>query len=237
MSDTTSTPIKTSELDKRFNIGKNTRVNRLAMLGLTPDRLLKEGRYYYLNQEQLDLFTDFDKYILETGSSDGYPKLKAAYSDNPTIPDSSELGFEGQAIERLGDEVTKASNDDRTKVHHQGGLEAGQLTTTDRDLNILAGQSDIFSSVTGEFTGSFTGTPPTYQVENSLTQQLVANAQNRATAIMLAEQALADQYINNPHLLDPTLRAQVDNFQYTKIDPKKLAASLIEGAQRQTMAA
>ena len=232
MSDT-RTPIKTSELDKRFNIGKNTRVNRLAMLGLTPDRLIKEGRYYLLTENQLDLFTDFDKYILETGSSDGYPKLKAAYSDNPTIPDSSELGFEGQAIERLGDEVTTASNDDRTKVHHQGGREAGQLTTTDRDLNILAGQSDIFSSsVTGEFTSSFAGTLPTYQVENSLTQQLVANAQNRATAIMLAEQALADQYINNPHLLDPTLRAQVDNFQYSKIDPKKLAASLIEGAQR-----
>jgi hypothetical protein len=171
MSDTTGTPIETSELDKRFNIGKNTRVNRLAMLGLTPDRLLKEGRYYFLNQEQLDLFTDFDKYILETGSSDGYPKLKAAYSDNPTIPDSLESGFEGQAIERLGDEVTAMSNDDRMKAHHQDGREAGQLTTTERDLNILAGQSDIFSSVTGEFTGAFTGTPPTYQVENSLTQQ------------------------------------------------------------------
>jgi hypothetical protein len=40
--------IRTSELDKRFNIDKNTRVTRLAMLGLTPDRLIKEGRYYLL---------------------------------------------------------------------------------------------------------------------------------------------------------------------------------------------
>ena len=53
MSDPTPTSIKTSELDSQFNIGKNTRVNRLAMLGLTPDRLLKKGRYYFLNQEQL----------------------------------------------------------------------------------------------------------------------------------------------------------------------------------------
>ena len=224
---------KTSELDKRFNIGKNTRVNRLSMLGLTSDRLIKQGRYYLLNQEQLNLFIDFDKYILETGSSDGYPKLKAAGVERPTIPASEEKDVEGQAIES-DDFVTAVSNDDRMKVHHQGGREAGQLTTTTtQELNIagLAGQSDIFSSVTGEFTGSFAGTP-TYQVENSLTQQLIANAQSRATAIILAEQALADQYINNPHLLDPTLRAQVDNFQYSKIDPKKLAASLIEGAQR-----
>ena len=234
MSDPTPTLVKTSELDSQFNIGKNTRVNRLAMLGLTPDRLLKEGRYYFLNQEQLDLFTDFDKYILKTGSSNGYPKLKAAGVERPTIPASEEKDVEGQAIES-DDFVTAVSNDDRMKVHHQGGREAGQLTTTTtQELNIagLAGQSDIFSSVTGEFTGSFAGTLPTYQVENSLTQQLVANAQSRATAIILAEQALADQYINNPHLLDPTLRAQVDNFQYSKIDPKKLAASLIEGAQR-----
>ena len=226
---------KTSELDKRFNIGKNTRVNRLSMLGLTSDRLIKQGRYYLLNQEQLNLFIDFDKYILETGSSDGYPKLKAAGVERPTIPDSEEEDVEGQAIES-DDFVTAVSNDDRMKVHHQGGQEVGQLTTTTttQELNItgLAGQSDIFSSVTGEFTGSFAGTLPTYQVENSLTQQLIANAQSRATAIILAEQALADQYINNPHLLDPTLRAQVDNFQYSKIDPKKLAASLIEGAQR-----
>ena len=224
---------KTSELDKRFNIGKNTRVNRLSMLGLTSDRLIKQGRYYLLNQEQLNLFIDFDNYILKTGSSDGYPKLKAAGVERPTIPASEEEDVEGQAIES-DDFVTAVSNDDRMKVHHQGGREAGQLTTTTtQELNIagLAGQSDIFSSVTGEFTGSFAGTP-TYQVENSLTQQLIANAQSRATAIILAEQALADQYINNPHLLDPTLRAQVDNFQYSKIDPKKLAASLIEGAQR-----
>jgi hypothetical protein len=48
---------KTSDLEKRFNIGKNTRVNRLAMLGLTPDKLEKQGRFFYLNDEQVALFT------------------------------------------------------------------------------------------------------------------------------------------------------------------------------------
>jgi hypothetical protein len=210
---------KTSELDKLFNIGKNTRVNRLSMLGLTSDRLIKEGRYYLLNQDQLDLFSDFDKYILETGSCDGYPKLLVNYSDRPTIPDTS---IEEEPEFNLG-----AWETDRS---------VGQLaTTTTQDLDILAGlagQSDIFSSVTGEFTGAFTGAFPSDRAGTSLTQQLVANAQSRATAMLLAENALAEQYINNPHLLDPTLRAQVDSFQYSKIDPKELAASLVASAQR-----
>jgi hypothetical protein len=230
MSDPTPTLIKTSELDKWFNIGKNTRVNRLAMLGLTPDRLRKEGRSYYLNQEQLDLFTDFDKYILETGSSDGYPKLFSVYSDNPTTPDSLiEEDARSQALEPVDD----------WEVRHQNDREAGVLTTTTQDLDVLAGlagQSDIFSSVTGEFTGAFTGTLPVDRF-GALAEQLTANAQLKATAMLLAESALADQYINNPHLLDPTLRAQVDDFQYSKIDPKELAASLVASAQRQMKAA
>jgi hypothetical protein len=217
---------RTSELDKRFNIGKNTRVNRLAMLGLTPDRLIKEGRYYLLTNEQLDLFTDFDKYILETGSWNGYPKLLSNYSDN--------IDADLFAIEEDVD-----VNQILTSVN---GGEVGQLaTTTDRELdslvNLASEHSDIFSSVTGEFTGAFTGAFQTDRVGNSLTQQLVANAQSRATAMLLAENALADQYINNPHLLDPTLRAQVDSFQYSKIDPKELAASLVASAQRFTTAA
>jgi hypothetical protein len=213
--------IRTSELDKRFNIGKNTRVNRLAMLGLTPDRLIKEGRYYLLTNEQVDLFADFDKYILETGSCDGYPKLFSNYSDNI----DADLFAVAEDVDVS--QILKSVN----------GGKVGELTTTttpglDSLASLASGQSDIFSSVTGEFTGTFTD-----RVGNSLTQQLVANAQSRATAMLLAENALADQYINNPHLLDPTLRAQVDSFQYSKIDPKGLAASLVASAQRLTTAA
>ena len=54
---------------------------------------------------------------------------------------------------------------------------------------------------------------------------------------MLAENALANEYVNNPHLLDPELRSQVDSFQFSQIDPKELAASLIAAAQRQPKAA
>jgi hypothetical protein len=206
-----STPfIRTSELDKRFNIGKNTRVNRLAMLGLTPDRLVKEGRYYLLTAEQLDLFTEFDRYILETGSTDGYPRLLSNYSDNTVNPVTEYIGI-----------IPESDLDDDGEI--------GQLAmTSTQELDSVTGQSDIFSSVTGEFTGTL----PTTLGNNLLTEHLVQNAQLRATAMLMAESVLADRYINNPHLLSSELRAQVDSIQFTKIDPKELAASLVATVQQ-----
>jgi hypothetical protein len=218
---------KTSELDKRFNIGKNTRVNRLAMLGLTPDRLTKQGRYYLLNPEQLELFTEFDKYILETGSSDGYPKLLSAHSDNPI---SSDIPTE----KHVRTQVPEA--DKVVQVQHQVDSDSGQLTITRQDLenliNLVPEQPEISS-----FTGEFTGTLHTYPADQVLANHVAANAQGRATAILLAEYTLAQQYISNPHLLDPSFRAQLDDVQAVRIDPKKLAASLVATVQQSMIAA
>jgi hypothetical protein len=209
--------IKTSELDSMFNIGKNNRVNRLAMLGFTPDRLLKEGRFYYLNREQLQVFADFNRYILETGSYDGYPKLLANYSDNPSF---------SMADSKF---ISKSLAEEESP--------AGELTTqASEDLNSFLEHSNLFSNVTSKFTEIFEN-PLADRAGNLLAQQVAASAQRKAVAILLAEKVLADQYINNPDLLDPELRAQVDSFQFTQIDPKELAASLVAAAQRPAKAA
>jgi hypothetical protein len=78
--------VKTSDLDAEFNIGKNTRVVRLAAIGLTPDKLHKDGKSYWLTQAQYSLFQDLDKYIMETGNMKGFPFLCA------TPTDASEAG-------------------------------------------------------------------------------------------------------------------------------------------------
>jgi hypothetical protein len=209
---------KTSELDKLFNIGKNTRVNRLAMLGLTSDRLIKQGRYYLLNKEQLDLFTEFDKYILETGSSDGYPKLLSNRSDSPI---SSDIPTE----KHVSDRVLVVDKD--IEIQSQIDCDSGQLTITRQDLenliNLIPEQPEASS-----FTGEFTGTQSYH--DDGLTHRVKTNAQSRAIAILLAEHTLAEQYINNPNLLDPELRAQLDDVEAVRIDPKKLAASLVSAA-------
>ena len=213
---------KTSELDKRFNIGKNTRVNRLSMLGLTSDRLIKQGRYYLLNKEQVDLFTDFDKYILETGSSDGYPKLLSNRSDSPI---SSDIPTEKHVVS----EVLVVNKDIEVQSQSTVDCDSGQLMISRQDLehliNLGAEQPEASS-----FTGEFTGTLHTSQVDDGLTHRVKTNAQSRAIAILIAEHTLAEQYINNPDLLDPKLRAQLDEVEAVRIDPKKLAASLVSAA-------
>jgi hypothetical protein len=213
--------LKTSDLDEKFKIGKNTRVNRLALLGFTPDRLVKEGRFYYLSPEQLAVFTDFDSYISQTGNPDGFPKLLANYSDRP-VPSIKEPEIPAQM-----------SNDEDSP--------AGELTTQNtQEVDELAdflGHPDILSSVTGEFTGMFDNSSPDL-IGNVLAQHVTASAQRTATAMLLAEKVLADKYMNNPDLLDPELRSQLDSFQFTqRIDVKKLAASLVNSAQRLPRAA
>lgn len=79
--------IKTSDLETEFNIGKNTRCTRLAMIGLIPEVLHKEGKYYWLTEQQYQLFKDLDAYILETGSHRDFPGL---VSIAPT-PESAQL--------------------------------------------------------------------------------------------------------------------------------------------------
>ncbi len=74
--------IKTSDLDAKFNIGKNTRVSRLAAIGLTPDNLHKEGKAYWLTEAQYDLFQELDKYIIETGSIKSFPHLCDTSTNN-----------------------------------------------------------------------------------------------------------------------------------------------------------
>ena len=73
--------IKTSDLDRQFNIGKNTRVNRLAMIGLLPEQLHKDGKFYWLTQEQYELFCNFDSYIRATGGTKDYPNLYVNYTE------------------------------------------------------------------------------------------------------------------------------------------------------------
>lgn len=195
--------IKTSDLDRQFNIGKNTRVNRLAMIGLLPDQLHKDGKFYWLTQEQYELFCDFDSYIRATGGTKDYPNLYVNYP-----------------------EASLKSSD-----KHE---DCGELTTVAAH-NIATGSEENLH--TTMFAGEFPGYRSEFTPGDRLTQQIQENAQNRAAALIMAESMLADRYLQNPDALPANLRDQIDSVQFTKIDPKGLAASLIRGVEQFTQAA
>jgi hypothetical protein len=210
--------VKTSELDVRFNIRKNARVNRLAMLGFTPDRLTKEGRFYYLTPAQVELFADFDKHIRETGGTAGYAHLVGNNVDTPAPPIA-----EPETIERV---VIEAE------------LPVGQLATqTPEHLDTVTERMELVENGADEYTGVFEPVA-SEQPEHQLAAYIDAKAQRRAAAILMAENALADEYVNNPHLLNTELRVQVQqSFKFTQIDPKELAASSIAIVKQQRKAA
>jgi hypothetical protein len=188
--------VKTSDLDAEFKISKNTRVTRLAMVGLHPDRLHKEGKSYWLTQDQYELFVDFDKYIQDTGSTKDYPHLFVNCAES--LPRARESAKDG------GELATVAAN---------------ELSAEPINLD------------TDPFTETFSTGFASPRADELLAQQITENAKHRATSILMAESAIANHYLQNPDLLDPEFRAQINSISIPKIDPKGLAASLIRGVK------
>jgi hypothetical protein len=193
----------TSDLESRFKISKSTRTKRLNLLGLFSEKLHKDGKKYWLTQQQLELFAEFDRYIAQTGSEEGYPKLHSDRSNRQVEEPPAEISTVFAELEK---EVT------------------GELAIPEQIFPDIAP-----TTLMGEFA---TASVETADPGDLLLQQINQNAQHRAMAIMVAEQTLANQYIQNPEALDPQLRAQIEAFQIPSIDPKGLAAKLISGAQR-----
>jgi hypothetical protein len=224
--DTAPVFTKTSDLDKQFNIGKNTRINRLAMLGLTPDKLRKEGKFYLLTPEQVALFTDLDKHILNTGSPDGYPGL---YRSEPEEqPEAIEDDSLPEFLRDLPMERPASREPLNVPFPLDEEIDIQPAPSTSNLARTAVPQLAAPPEVEAEYDDDYAH--DIYQV-NSTTQLLVNNAQRRAAALMMAEHALVEQYMNDPTLLNPDLLAQIGSVQYREVDPKELAASLIAGAR------
>jgi hypothetical protein len=83
----------TSDLESRFNISKSTRTKRLNQLGFFAEVLHKDGKKYWLTQQQLDIFADFHKHITENGSEDGYHLLHCNPSDEAEAGMNEDAGL------------------------------------------------------------------------------------------------------------------------------------------------
>jgi hypothetical protein len=213
MVDSISTPppdalaCATSDLESRFNISKSTRTKRLNQLGFLPEVLHKDGKKYWLTQQQLDIFADFQEYITKNGSEDGYHLLLSDLGDNNPIPQTGNYTNDDLAI---GTKQTEAAS--------------GELALQEQAAPDIA-----YSTLTGEFAStSFATADP----RDLLLKQVIANAHHQAAGIMIAERTLVNQLLENPQSLDPQLLAQVNAVGIPNVSPKDFAAKLISGAQR-----
>jgi hypothetical protein len=193
--------VKTSDLDAEFNIGKNTRVVRLAAIGLTPDKLHKDGKAYWLTEAQYRLFQDLDKHIIETGSIKGYPHL----CTNQIDPIESIEHTPPEPVVNEAGQLATVTNNIVHPSHPASGLESAAFT--------------------GEFENGYTSG---YSPDRRFVQ-LDNNAQQAAAGLLIAEAMLTDRYLQNPDRLPTHLRQQIDSVGVRQIDPKEYAAQLIRG--------
>jgi hypothetical protein len=206
----------TSDLESRFNISKSTRTKRLNQLGFLPEVLHKDGKKYWLTQQQLDIFANFDEYITNNGSEDGYHLLHGNPSD--------------EAEARMDEDASLA---DDSPIPHSGRY-ANDTNETAAASGELALQEQAspdmaYTTLTGEFAStSFATADP----RDLLRQQVIANAHHQAAGIMIAERTLVNQLLENPQSLDPQLLAQVNAVSIPSVCPKDFAAKLISGGQR-----
>jgi hypothetical protein len=200
----------TSDLESRFNISKSTRTKRLNQLGFFAEVLHKDGKKYWLTQQQLDIFADFHEYVTTNGSEDGYHLLHC----NPS----------NGAEARLVDESSIPQNGRYANDTNETEAASGELA-----LQEQASPDIAYTNLTDEFAStSFATADP----RDLLIKQVIANAHHQAAGIMIAERTLVNQLLENPHSLDPQLLAQVNAVGIPSVSPKDFAAKLISGAQR-----
>jgi hypothetical protein len=169
------------------------------MLGLTPNNLLKQGKFYMLTPEQVELSTDFDQYLLLNGTAEGYSKLvKAEVIELNEAPETFEVEEtpELRAMPNESDEPTASGSLVISMAEELA--EAPEPAEAEYDYSKSNYQPDSFACAQGDRS----------------TQILVQNAQRRATAMLMAENALAQQYMENPALLSPELQAQIGSLQH-----------------------
>ncbi|WP_414623808.1 hypothetical protein [Calothrix sp. CCY 0018] len=73
---------------------------------------------------------------------------------------------------------------------------------------------------------------------NVLSEQIFNNAQNKAAGILIAENVLAEQFINNPEMLSDELKAKIQqSARIPEVDPLEYANALVNFAKPGVVAA
>ncbi|NJL81413.1 MAG: hypothetical protein HC917_26380 [Richelia sp. SM2_1_7] len=73
---------------------------------------------------------------------------------------------------------------------------------------------------------------------NALGEQILNNAQNKAAGILIAENMLAEQFINNPEMLPDELKARIQqSARVPEVDPLEYANALVNFAKPGVVAA
>ncbi|HBB34497.1 MAG TPA: hypothetical protein DDZ80_25575 [Cyanobacteria bacterium UBA8803] len=158
-----------------------------------------KGRLY-LDPVQVNHMNSLHEHYQQKGNFDGYP-----------VPALSEPWAE--ELNNNQSEATETSPEGViVKAEDLATASPQQLSTT----NSLS------------FTPAVVRSQPQPSTDTAALNNLVASAQSKAAGVLIAENVLAQQYIQNPDLLPDELKVKIEeSAQIPKIDPFAYASSLI----------
>jgi hypothetical protein len=176
------------ELQKKYNIGRDSLYGRMRYLRITTYKVKGKA---YLDAGQVAHMDALHDHIKANGKMEGYP-----------IPEPTE------PVEEQAPHPTATQNEQAP--HPTVAItvsEPGQLTT-EQEVIKDARQHD--------------------NSETEAIASLIRNAQNKATGLLIAENMLAQQFIQNPEQLPEELRTKIkESGEMPTIDPFAYANSLI----------
>lgn len=107
-----------------------------------------------------------------------------------------------------------------------------EINETSQEAAIVLNRPQQLSTNSPSFAPAAVRSQPQPTTEMEAINNLVASAQNKAAGVLIAENVLANQYVQNPDLLPEELKAKIqESAQTPVVDPFEYATSLISFAQ------
>jgi hypothetical protein len=202
------------EFLKKYEIGRDSLYGRMRYLQITTYKIKNKA---YLDGVQAGYMDGLHEHIKATGRMEGYP-----------IPEPS-----GPVGEETSPTVADENNENNQPTS------AIALTTPDRSMTdgsteesgITVSQSQTLSGAEN----TKTETVRSHEVSqmNALGEQVMKNAQNKAAGVLIAENMLAQQFIENPEMLPEELKAKIQqSAQVPEVDPFAYANALVNFAKK-----
>jgi|GEM_PF-1235431 hypothetical protein len=191
----------------KYQIGKDALYNRMKYLYI---KSWKDGKKAYYDEQQIAELDRLEEYIKIHGVMKGYPQ-----------PEPSGLWDEPRLL--------SPESKPKQKTESQQPVEVTQETTA-----ITVFEQAFNTSLDEQQELIDVNNTRQYNVEEiDQVTAVLRNAQNKATAVLIAENELANQFINNPNLLSDELRAKIkESANIPQIDPFAYANALVKTATK-----
>ncbi|MHC5612718.1 MAG: hypothetical protein ACYTXA_17315 [Nostoc sp.] len=191
------------ELQKKYNIGRDSLYSRMRYLQITTYKVKGKA---YLDAGQVLQMDALHDHIQATGKMEGYP-----------IPEPS------RPVEEQPIQSTTIQRQQPTAA-----ITISQVSAADQPPLLSGNQLQQLNSVEAR------------QHDNSEIEaiaSLVRNAQSQATGLLIAENMLAQQFIQNPEQLPEELRTKIQqSAAMPEVDPLEYANALVSFANKSAAA-